>query len=248
MAKLVLTNVRLFVGPADLTGQSNKVEIVDAMEEKETTNFGSAAAKEVIAGIESVAIGAEGQWQAGDPGYVDDEMWAARRVIEAYTAGPDGAVVGTAAYLTQAVRLDSKLFGQVGDVMPWTLGAAGSWPLARGMFAQAPGSAITADANGTSVNLGAVPAGQRLYASLHLLSVAGTNTPTIAVTIESDTATNFPTPVTVLTFSTVSAVGSQIIRTATTGNTDTWYRAVFDVNANGGTGMSFLAVIALGIA
>ena len=248
MAKQVLLNCRYFVGPADLTGHSNKVELTDSMEEKETTNYGSGGAKELLAGIESVEITGEGQWDAGDPGKIDDELWAARRVIEAHTVCPETAAVGALAYLTQAVRLDSKLFGTVGDVAPWTLTAKGSWPLARGMVLQAPGSAITADAFGTGVQLGAVSATQRLYATLHLLSVAGTLSPDLTVTIQSDSADTFGSPTTVLSFSTIAAVGDQIVRTSIGAITDTWYRAVFDVDDHGGVGESFLALIALAIA
>lgn len=248
MAKQVLLNVRAFVGPADLTGQSNKIELVDTMEEKETTNYGSGGAKELLAGVESVAIGAEGQWDSGDPGKIDDEMWANRRVIEAWTIGPETADASALAYLTQAARLNSKLFGAVGDVLPWSLTAGGSWPLVRGGITQPPGTAITADGNATGLNLGATSASQRLYASLHVLSVAGTLVPTIACTIQSASSNAFSSPTTRLSFTTVSAVGGQIIRTAAAANAHTWYRAVFDVTSNGGVGMSFLAVAAIGIA
>lgn len=248
MAKQVLLNVRAFVGPADLTGQSNKIELVDEMEEKETTNYSSGGAKEVLAGVESVAIGGEGQWNAGGAGYIDDEMWANRRIVEAWTIGPETAETTAPAYLTQAVRTSAKLFTAIGEVLPWTLTAAGSWPLAYGQFTQAPGTALTADANGTGVQLGATSATQRLYASLHVLSVAGTLSPTIACTIQSATSNAFSSPTTRLTFTTRSTVGGEIVRSATGANAHTWYRAVFDLTDNGGTGMSFLAVAAIGIA
>lgn len=249
MAKQVLLNVRYFVGPADLTGHSNKVELIDAMEEKETTNYGSSGAKELLAGVETVAIAAEGQWDVGDPGKPDNAFWTARRVVEAHTACAETAAVGALAYLTQAVRLDAKLFTAVGEVMPWMLTAGGSWPLSRGMVLSAPGTAITASADGAAVNLGAVAAGQRLYGALHVLSVAGTLVPELTVIVESDTVQAFSgSPETRLAFATATAVGSEIKRTAIGAHADTWYRASFDVDDNGGTGESFLALVAIGIA
>lgn len=247
MAKTVLTNVRLFVGPTDLTGVSNKVEVADTMEDKDVTNFGSGGAKEVIAGLETVAFSAEGQWQAGASSTVDvdDEMWSDRRVVQAWSVAPVGATAGNVAYLTQALRLNSKLFAAVGDVAPWTMSAAGSWPLARGMSAQSPGTAITATGDGTGVNLGAVSSTKRLYAALHVLSVSGTAGPTIAVTIESDVDNTFATPATQLTFTTTGATGSEIIRTSTGAIADTWYRATYTLT---GTNPSFLVFIAIGIA
>jgi hypothetical protein len=243
LAKQVLLNSRLFVGPADLTSYNNKIELDDSMEEKETTNFGSGGAKEVIAGIESVAIGAEGQWIAGDPGYVDDEFWAARRRIEAYTICPETADLAALAYLTQAVRLDSKLFGQVGEVEPWMLASAGSWPLARGVVLNPPGTALTVTGNGTAVQHVAVTtAAQYLYATLHVLSVSGTATPTLTVKVQSDTV-GFPSPTDRITFTAATAQGSQISRVAGI-NTDDYYRICYVIS---GTNPSFLALVAVAV-
>lgn len=244
MGKQVLLNARFFVGPADLTSYNNKVELDDAIEEKETTNFGSAGAKEVIGGIESVAIGGEGQWIAGDPGYIDDEMWAARRQLEAYTICPETANVAALAYLTKAVRLDSKLFGQVGDVLPWMLAAGGSWPLVRGAVLNAPGTALTSTGNGTAVQHVAVTtAAQFLYASLHVLSVAGTSTPTLTVKVQSDDSGAFSSPTDRITFTAATAQGSQISRVAGV-NADDWYRISYTIS---GTNPSFLAIVAVGV-
>jgi hypothetical protein len=250
VAKQVLTNVRLFVGPTDLTGVSNKVEFADGMEEKDTTNFGSSGAKEVLGGLESLAFSGEGQWQAGSTSTVDvdDEMWGDRRVVQAYSVFPIGATVGNPAYLTQALRLSSKLFAAVGDVAPWMLTAVGSYPAARGMVLASPGTAVTVDANGTGVNLGAVASTQRLYATLHVLSVAGTTSPTLAVTVQSATSGAFSSPTTRLTFTTAAATGSELKRTSTGAITDTWYRAVFDVTDGGGGDASFLVAMAIGTA
>ncbi len=248
MAKQVLTNVRYFVGPADLTGQSNKVDLADSMEEKNATNFNSGGAMEVLAGLESVAFASEGQWNAGGTGYIDDEMWAARRQIEAHTVCPDTATVGVPAYFTKAVRLSSKLFDAVGEIMPWQLAAAGNWPLARGAVAWSPGTPVTADANGTGVQLGALAAGQKLYASYHVLSISGGSSPTLGITIQSGSSNVFGSPTTQLTFTTASAVGSEVIRTAgTSAITDTWFRAVADIT-DGGVSASFLILVAFAIA
>ncbi len=246
MAKQVLTNVRYFAGPADLTAQTNKVELEWSAEDKDTTNYGSDGKKERIAGIEDVMINAEGQYEAGDPGYADDSWWDAREVIEAHTIGPHTAAVGSVAYLTEAIRLNGKLFGTVGDVAAFTLGAGGNAGLGVGMFAQSPGAPVTADGDGTAFQLGAVPAGKRLFASLHVLSVSGTN-PTLDVTVESDTVEAFSgSPETRLTFTQVTEPGPGEVQMSAVGaHTDTWYRASFDI---GGTDSpSFLVVVAVGI-
>ena len=204
MSKFVLTNVRLFTGGADLTGASNKVEITTKVEEKETTNYGSGGYKELLGGLASAEVQSEGQWEAGDPGKVDDAAWAQLASVGGWSVGPDGAAVGSLAYLTSALRCDYKLLGAVGDVAPWASSGKSVWPLVRGQFTHPPGTARTADGSGGALQLGAVPAGKRLYASLHVLSVAGT-TPSLTARVESSADNTFASPTTRLTF---TAAGS----------------------------------------
>lgn len=244
MGKFVLTDVRLFTGGADLTGNSNKVEISAEVEDKDTTNYASEGWTEVLGGLASAEISGEGQWEAGDPGKVDDHSWASLGGVGPWSVGPAGAAVGGLSYFTSALRADYKLGDAVGEVAPWTGTAKSAWPLVRGQFAHPPGTARTASGTGTSLNLGAVTAGKRLYAAVHVLSVAGTGTPTITGRIESDDATGFASATTRLTFSAATAVGGQILRTDGTAITDTWWRVAWTIS---GTSPSFLFVSSIGI-
>ncbi|MFG2699531.1 hypothetical protein [Streptomyces sp. NPDC048386] len=244
MGSFVLTNVRLFTGGADLTSVSNKVEITTKVDEKETTNYGSNGYKELIGGLASSEFAGEGQWEAGDPSMVDDAAWAQLGTLGGWSVGPVGAAVGDLAYFTKALRCDYKLGGAVGDVAPWTSGGKGSWPLVRGQFAHPPGTARTADGTGTGLNVGAVAAGQRLYAALHVLSVAGTSTPTITARVESDADNTFASPTTQLTFTAATAISGEILRTDGSAITDTVWRLAWTIT---GTGPSFLFAATLGI-
>lgn len=244
MGKFVLTDVRLFTGGADLTGHSNKVEISAEVEDKDTTNYASQGWKEILGGLASAEISGEGQWEAGDPGKVDDHSWESLGGLGPWSIGPAGAAVGGLSYFTNALRADYKLGDAVGEVAPWTGTAKSSWPLVRGQFAHPPGTARTATGTGTSLNLGALAAGKRLYASLHVLSVAGTATPTITGRIESDDATGFSDPTTRLTFSAATAVGGQVLRTDGTAIADDWWRVAWTIS---GTSPSFLFVSSIGI-
>lgn len=247
MAKQVLLDARLFVGAADLSGHGNKLEVTSEVEEKDVTNWRSGGAKEVLGGLESVSIDAGGQWEAGDPGKIDDQQWASRRVLDAWTMGATSAsdtAGGNLAYLTKAMRTSITLLGAVGDVAPWEANAVGTWPLVRGQFAHPSGVARTSTGSGTAVNLGAVTAGEKLYASLHVLSVSGTSTPTLTVTVQSDNLVGFADPTTQLTFTAATDVGGQILRTDGTAITDTWWRVGWTIS---GTDPSFLFVAAFGI-
>lgn len=243
MSKFVLTNVRLFTAGVDLTSASNKVELTAKIEEKETTNYGSNGYKELVGGLGSCEFASEGQWEAGDPGKVDDAAWAQLGGVGAWSVGPVGAAVGSLAYLTKVLRCDYKLGDAVGEVAPWTSGGKGSWPLARGQFAHPPGTARTATGTGTGLNLGAVAAGKRMYAALHVLSVAGT-TPSITARVESSVDNTFASPTTRLTHTAANAIGGEILRTDGTAITDTWWRVAWTIT---GTGPSFMFASTLGI-
>lgn len=244
MSKTVLTNVRCFAAGVDLTSHSNKIELSSEVEAKDATNYGSQGWNEVVGGIASAEISGEGQWEAGDATLVDDGAWAGLGGIGPWSISANSAAaVGDLAYFTQALRADYKLLGEVGEVAPWTSMAKSAWPLVRGQFAHPPGTARTATGTGTGLNLGAVAANKRLYASLHVLSVAGT-TPSITARVESDDNSGFTSATTRLTFAAANAVGGQILRTDGTAITDTWWRVAWTIS---GTTPSFLFAAALGI-
>ncbi|MDX2946815.1 hypothetical protein PV383_38450 [Streptomyces caniscabiei] len=240
----ILTNVRCFAVGVDLTGVSNKVEISAEVESKDRTNYASNGWGEVIGGLASAQLSAGGQWEAGDPSKVDDASWSQLGGVGPWSiSANNAATVGSLAYLTNAMRSDYKLGDAVGEVAPWTGTAKSSWPVARGQFAHPPGTARTATGTGTGLELGAVAAGKRLYASLHVLSVAGT-TPSITARVESSVDNTFAAPTTRLTFAAATAVGGQILRTDGTAITDTWWRMAWTIS---GTTPSFMFVDALGI-
>jgi hypothetical protein len=240
----ILTNVRLFAIGADLTGSSNKAELSAEVEDKDTTNYASGGHVELIGGLASSEISAEGQWEAGDPGLVDDASWSQLGGLGPWTLAPEGAAVGALAYFTRALRSSYTLGGSVGDVAPWTGTAKGSWPLVRGVIEHPPGTVRSADGTSAGVELGAVAAGQRLYAALHVLSASGTS-PSLTLTIESDADNTFASPTTQLTFDAATAEGGQVLRTDGSAITDTWVRANWTIT---GTTPGFFFVLALGIA
>jgi hypothetical protein len=247
VSKFVLANVRLFTGGADLTTVNNKLELGAEVEEKESTAFVPSGSvwKEVLGGIRSTSASAAGQWEAGDTGKVDDVSFADLGSITPWTACPATAAVGSLAWLTGFLRTNYVLGGAVGDVAPWSANGSGNWPLVRGLIGHDPGTAETANGNGTAQQItGGVPSGQSLYAALHVLSVAGTSTPTVTVKIQSDNAVGFPSSTDVLTFTAATARGGQLLRAAGP-ITDDWFRVSWTIT---GTTPSFLFVVSLGVA
>ncbi|MCX4752893.1 hypothetical protein [Kitasatospora purpeofusca] len=243
MTSQVLTDVRLFVVGADLTSTSNKVELTSEAEEKDRTTYGSGGWKQVQGGLRTSKVTAEGLWEAGDPGLVDDATWAQLGGTGPWTVCPHLATVGSLAYLTQALRTDYTLGGAVGDLAPWSGNASGTGVTARGQIAHPPGTARTSNGAGTALQLGAVPDGRSLYAALHVLSAAGT-TPSLTVRIESDDNADFTTATTRATFNAATGLGGQALASAGP-VTDDWWRVAWTVS---GTTPSFTFVAALGLA
>lgn len=247
MAKDILRNVRIFVGGVDLTGHSNKIDVAAEVEERDTTNFGSVDLatgqvwKDLIGGIGAWKLGAGGQWQAGDPTMVDDQMWDGLEDVSGWTAAVAGTV-GAAAYVGKALESSYMLGGAHGDVAPWTGAASGTGALGRGAILHPPGTARTATGNGTAVQVGAIPDEWVAVANLHVLSVAGTSTPTITVKIQSDDNSGFTSPTDRLTFAAATAVGGQSL-TLLGPIADTYWRAIWTIS---GTTPSFLLVASLG--
>ncbi len=245
MGKFVLQNVRLFCAGADLTTVNNQLEIKAETDVKTSTAFvptGDAWA-EVLAGLRSVEASAEGQWEAGDLGKVDDISFAHLGTSTPWTACPAGASVGNLAYLFNSLRTSYELGDAVGEVAPWKADGKGNSPLIRGQIAHPPGTARTSTGTGTSIQLGAVAADKALYVGLHVHSVSGT-TPSLTVRVESDNATGFPSAATVGTFTAANAIGGQWMRVAGA-ITDDWFRAAWTIS---GTNPSFLFTVSFGIA
>jgi hypothetical protein len=246
MAKFVLKNVRLFAGGADLTTVNNQIALAVEAESKETTAFVPSGDvwHEEISGIASSSISGSGQWEAADASKIDDAAWGSfGSATVPISACPATAADAALAYLSRFNETSYQLFGAVGDVAPWSLAGKGTWPIVRGSVLSSP-TARTASGFGPAIQLGAVGAGQRLYANLHVFGVSGTSTPTVTALLESSVDNTFATPTTRLTFAAATAIGGQSVRVAGP-ITDTWWQPKWTIT---GTNPSFLFAITAGIA
>jgi len=156
-------------------------------------------------------------------------------------AGADGNV----AYTLRTAQFGLKFGADHGQILPWYLTSrARTGRLSRDTVLL-PKATRVATATGTAYQLGAVVSGtNKIVAKLHVFSVTG-GSGSVTVTIESDNASNFPTPITRGTFTavaTAAGVGRQVVEITTT-ITDDWWRAVATWTA--GTDYSLAVVAAL---
>lgn len=212
-----------------------------SVEMLDVTTFNDAA-KRRISGLFDVAASLQGLYQAGtNPDLVDKILWDKLALQdEIMTICPTTGAAGEVAYFTKVIEATYKPGGSVGEVFPFSVEAQGTERLIRGIVAETGVKTVTG--NGTGRNLGTVTATQKLYAAMHVVAASGT-TPTLDVTIESDDANTFLTPVTRITFAQATAIGAQWKEVAGA-ITDIWYRPVITI---GGTAPSFTVIILLAI-
>ena len=242
----VLDDARIYVLGCDLSGQSNMITLEVEAETKDRSTFRSGGWKEVTAGQRKGSIAGGGFADFGPAGTVSTDAWEQLGANDPITISPTESDAGALAFVTKLQRAKFGTGGKVGDLNEWELSGGSAWPVVRGQYLLSPGTVLTADTAAAGAELGAVAAGSRLYASMHLVSITGATAEAV-VTVESAADSTFTSPTTVITFTTATAVTGEILRTDGSAITDTWYRAVVDCPDAAGDD-SYLIAVAAGIA
>jgi hypothetical protein len=212
MAATVLTNVQLLLGSYDVSAYSAGFDIGGESEMKEATTFASLGYTVVLPGLFKA--------MASINGFTDFATAAVGQTYRVAQVGTQQALsiipTGTAAAAGDTVqfmqgRLDKLVTngGNVGDVATFSVSLSGDSADVDGYVGVPLGA--RSSLTGTAVQVGATLATERIWAALHVTAAVGTN---LAVTVTSDNASGFPSPATVLTFATTSAVGWQFISAA----------------------------------
>lgn len=242
---LVLFDARIYYASLDATGFSNKVDFGLSWEDLDRTTFGSNGATERVLGLADTACTIEGFWDAGDLTKPDDVLFANGGLsAQPLTVSPTSGAVGTLTYLTKVAETTYKPGADVGKLLGWSADMAGNQPTARGLIMHPQGTARIASGNGTGFQLGAVLSTQRMYANLHVMSIAGTSTPSITAKLQSSVDNTFASPTDRITFTAATTLQGQC------GNvlgavTDQWWRVTWAIT---GSSPSFLFCCSAGIA
>lgn len=237
MATEILRDQKIWFDGYDLSGVSNAVRLNYEREAKEATVFGDATRKNK-AGLRAVSAGASGFFDAQP---YDAALFSSIDAAEKIISISSGSSAGLNAYMFKAAIGQYAANGQVGEMFEYSMEAASRERLIRSKIMENY-SGLDASANGTARQIGAVAAGKKAYAVLHVLNASGT-TPTLDVTIESDNGSGFATPTTRLTFAQADSIGAQW-QEISGEITDDYWRVV---SAIGGTDPSFDFVVLLGI-
>lgn len=231
MAPVILTACSIWIGGHDFTSDLNKVSVNPEAEALDKTTFGSQGWRENAKGLKGVGASHEGFWASAESDAVDPEVFGNFGTDQPETVSPDG-LAGSVAYMFQTASLKYSLFGEVGKLVPFTVDSTGSNTVGmkRGQIAKAKGTVSATGALGSAVQLGAASATQFLYATFHVFGTPGT---TITVQVQSDNASNFPSPTTVATIGPLTTAGGTWMTRVAGAITDDWFR--FNVSAITGT-------------
>lgn len=242
MSVLALTNAKVVVAQADLSGHSNQVELKTEVEPLDSTVFSADGYRTMVGGLFSVSCDVEGFWSAGDGTQPDDRLFADLGVAGVpLTVSPTGATVGDVSYFTRVVRPSYSAGAEVGQLMAFASSAVGDGTrLVRGQVAD--NATRTATGTTTALTLTTPSATQRVYAAIHVLSASGT-TPSLTATLQTDDGAGFASPATVATGSALTAAGSQWLA-GDLAVGEGFYRLSYVIS---GTSPSFVVVASIGV-
>jgi len=226
MPAQVLTNARLFVDGRDLSGQMNALGVeygVDALDGTTLMND----TRINVGGLKTTTMSHQGYWAASD----DAHMFARIGPSAIVTVCPVAADSGAVSYFENVMHATYSVGGAVGELYPFSFDAEAAGPLVQATVLRNPAS-VSAGGDGTAYELGAVGAGQRLFAALHVLEVTGGGT--LAVKVQSDNASGFPSPIDQITFANATGPGAQLLSVGGA-ITDDWFRANWTLSAGTAT-------------
>lgn len=235
MAAFALTNVQLLLGSMELGPFSGGFDTSVEAAMQEANNFAALGYEVKVPGLTtaSATINGHADYATGAVSQTfNGTQKGAQFAFSVLPLGSASAAGDPAIFMRGILGKMAMLTGKVGDVADFQMDLTGDTAEVDGQVA-AP-LLLRGALTGTAVQLGAVPAGKRLWAAIHVTGGTFTN---LAPIIQSDTV-GFPSPTTVITFSTVSAAGWQFASVAGA-ITDDYFRVVTTI----GSGTASYAVV-----
>ena len=242
MAATTLTDVRLLSGGYEVTSDHNTIALDRTKETPESTVFGLKSRRYNADGLKTAAYTFDGFFDSDGTSAINDLQdaeWVGDVSQVLTVVAPDGAVGASAYSFDSVVSTLTDFGGTVGDMAAFSLAGNGTGDSFRGIVMEPGTTARSTSSNSSEYLVGDVVAGETARAALHVIATTGS--PTLDVTLESDT-TGFPSATTHITFVQATAVGAQYL-TSTTTTTDTFWRAEWTF---GGTG-SITFLVTFGI-
>jgi hypothetical protein len=226
---ITLTDCKIWLGPYDLSGQHNAINLDYGPELLDETVFGGSGTRRYKPGLKTVKASGNIFWDDVTDAVLYDRIGADREV---FAIAPQGNTEGQTFFFTRAVSgTYDPISGEVGQLLKATLDTQpANTPLVRGVLSAPKVVGRSATGNSTGFVLGATPSDAKLYAGLFVFDV--TTPGTLDVIVESDTV-GFPSPTTRLTFSQVTATPVAQWQEIAGPITDTYLRTKWTIAGGG---------------
>ncbi len=239
MPEHVLTNAAVYAAGYNLSGDLQATMLAVDVDMVDRTRMG-ASSRSRMPGLINGTWQHEGLWQSGAD-LVDPELFTQIGLNDQpVTMAAEGADDGEVAFLFKATSAEYTHGGSIGEAHGFSFGGETTEPVVRGTMMH--NASRTATGLGTARQLGAVAAGQSVYASLHVFSVSGT-LPTLDVIVRSDDNAGMSSPTTRLTFTQATARAGELLSLAVP-ITDDYWQVDYTI---GGTTPIFEFAVCIGI-
>lgn len=206
MSKVILRDQRIFLDAYELTTKSNAVSIEASKDTPECPTFGTDWRQRSGDGLKDFTFGCGGYMEIGEvEEYIFSEIGSDGIIL---TVTPQTQIVGGIAFNMQAIESSLSLFGKLGDVAPFQIGAAGNSIMGKGVLLALPGTSVTATGDTIPVQIAGTAAGKKLKMTLHVLSASGTDR-TLSVKLQSDSASGFASASDLVTSKTYTEPGAE---------------------------------------
>lgn len=228
---------KVFFDGYDMTGVTNALGLDYSADAIDETTLGDDT-RINKGGLKVVTASLNGFFEPTEDKVIYDTIGAADKVLTISRNGTEGQP----AYTFKAMKGSYSPGASVGELFSFSLDVLATGNLVRGTLME-NNTAVTANGDGTAQQLGAVAAGKKMYAALHVLGASGTS-PTLDVTIESDATNTFAGGETTrITFTQATVIGGQW-QEVDGAITDQWWRVSYTI---GGTSPDFDFIVVLGI-
>lgn len=239
MANKVIKNRPLWLNAYDFASSFFAMAVDYGADEKENTSLADVT-HTMQGGLKTLGIAGEGFWNETTLNPVDSTLFSQVGQTDLITYADD-ATEGEIAYFAELNQASYVPGAAVGEMFQFTFSGSGAGDLIRGTIELK--DILTATSTSTGRQLGAVAAGQKIWAAMHVTAVSGTS-PTFDALVVSDDNGSFSSATTRITFTQATAITSEIL-SATGPITDDYWRIDYTI---GGTDTpTFTVVVTLGI-
>lgn len=233
MAETIVRDAVLWFDGYDLSGDMNALAVSHSANLQENSTLGDTFVTR-LAGIKVASINHEGYWNDTPDEQFFNKIGSSNAVM---SMSPESGADGEIGYIMQAAMAEYSPGGGFDEMFAFSVSGESDGELVRGTIMAVETTASSG--NGTTRQLGAVSATQKLYATIHCLTAAGT---TLDVIIQSDDNSGMTSAVTRGTFAQLTAIGAEWLTPVDGAITDDYWRVNYTIS-----GGSFTFIVVIGI-